>query len=912
MGNTNWTTWNNALEFTDNNKLDNFSNGEKQVIDQTRAWAENLRSAAIDASLSSVDTKSDLMIQQTWMQLERDIHTFDWFLPVLDKLLQEIEETKAWISKKWLTKAWKISMEENKVKLKQYKKQLKGKRRALLKQTNVQIYDNDIDHVRNIWQQIEQIRKNIGMAQRGEYASIASYLYNSPENIRKATRYQAKALEFNQKMEQELRDATIQNIFLRQSINAVEFYRKANEWQLTQAEYQFFVTNSDILIPSFQRCGIAIPSGSAVINWQAVVWPATTWRSAEIVSSAPRGTANYGNMERWETFQKWWVAGVLDKLLSNCGNMTPWQKETWKTLWVLGWFAAWIFWLYKFYTNDKLSFLEKAWITAWAIFWSQMLTWEWPISLFGKFMTGGLSMEELKNKFGNAVWWMASSNGTGIMWVDSWNTNSSGGWADSSGGWASSSGGWTGSSSSSDNWVDSSSAWGESASETIVPSMYSLMVFNALTKVSDVDNMTKEFAADNEKWKIFYEQACQKLEKEYGKEVRENFQVTFSDKFDKDAWKNWLATFGITDSTDRKESVYWLSSNAIMNEVILKKFKDDYWLKEIWNKDLNVYVKGKRDNKQPIDVDDLELHKADWFKENEEATNTHRPEDEKNKTALENQVKALSLGNPQENELIQAVKDFYDERAIKNKPKLNDFSLKMQNGLLVMKSHGWNETKIDLTKNTLKSKNNIDIAFPTLSEALNTADLTNDILWLTKGKAVANNPDKEQCFQYQTWRKGICFNNATNWSFDKDTRIKSISRFWNRSTIDKNASTYANYLSERRKEVNKLNLTKYPLVSKLWIVFYWNEDEVKRLETWLWWVKSKLKNYQSRKGKLNPFSINLSKNLKFNWMLSNQPAELKISENISEEFPTLEWEWNEKLFLDAINDEKNWMYVKGK
>jgi hypothetical protein len=39
------------------------------------------------------------------------------------------------------------------------------------------------------------------MWQRWEYASISSYLYNSPEIARKSNEYQADNLEFNQKLQ---------------------------------------------------------------------------------------------------------------------------------------------------------------------------------------------------------------------------------------------------------------------------------------------------------------------------------------------------------------------------------------------------------------------------------------------------------------------------------------------------------------------------------------------------------------------------------------------------------------------------------------------------------------------------------------------------------------------------------------
>ena len=116
------------------------------IQEETQAWAENLRQSTIDSSIYSAEAKSDLTVQQTWLEYERDIHTLVWFLSVLDKLLEEIKDTKKWISKKWLSKAGKRTMDEAKTKLKQYEDAIKGKKKILLKQKKPEIYDYDIDY----------------------------------------------------------------------------------------------------------------------------------------------------------------------------------------------------------------------------------------------------------------------------------------------------------------------------------------------------------------------------------------------------------------------------------------------------------------------------------------------------------------------------------------------------------------------------------------------------------------------------------------------------------------------------------------------------------------------------------------------------------------------------------------------
>ena len=837
--------------------INNFSNTEQQqVFEQTQAWAENLRQSTIDSSLSSAWTRSDLMIQQKWLKYERDIHTLVWFLSVLDNLLQDIEDAKSWTSKKWLSKAWKKTMNEAKTKLKQYEKQIKVKKKALLKQDRAEIFDSDIDAARNLRQQINKVRADIWMWQWGEFSNTASYLYNSPENARQSNKHQIDTLQFRQQLAQEVKKWAILTIFNWNAEHATNFLKKIAEWKYDYADYQLFITNAQILTPTLQRCGIPIPVDPR--QRQRRYW-------IETVSWNPCRSTDYSNMDRWDTFQQWWVAWLLDKVLSNFGNMTPWQRETWKSIWVLGCIAWWIYWLYKFYTSDKMSLWWKAWITAWVIFWSQALTWEWPLSLFNKLMNGGLSRNELTNKFGNTISWLSNSNLT-------WNEAES----------------WT---------------WNESISETIVPSMYSMMIFNSSTKVSDIEQMTQNFKTDTSSTtrKTFYEESCNKLQGKYWQEAVEYFRAQFSDQFDEQKRNNRLAWFWVVLwTTDSRESVYWLANNATMNETILTKFKEDNWLKENWNAQFKEYLRNKKANNEAIDIDDLNAHTNDWFTDNPDATGSNRPEDIKNRENLANKVESLSLDTYLKEKLKQATQDFYDKRSIESKPNLNDFELKIDWNILTVKSQNWNKTDIDLSNNSLKS-NNVHFRIDSLSEALNTADLTNYILKLTNNK----NPVDLPPFKYQITQKAICFNDATTLSFDSDTRIKNISWFFNRSTTDKNASDYANYLSERRKDINKLNLNSYPLVNMLWIDFYSNEDEVIRLENRLKWVKNKLQYFKKYENTSKPFSIEVITNkLRFksiNWDME------KFPENISKEFPTLSRNWNEEKFLNAMNNPNNKM-----
>ena len=68
---------------------DSFSNREnQQVYERTKAWIDNLRQSAIDYSLSNASTRSDLAVERTGLEYEKDMHTLVGFLSVVDKLLE--------------------------------------------------------------------------------------------------------------------------------------------------------------------------------------------------------------------------------------------------------------------------------------------------------------------------------------------------------------------------------------------------------------------------------------------------------------------------------------------------------------------------------------------------------------------------------------------------------------------------------------------------------------------------------------------------------------------------------------------------------------------------------------------------------------------------------------------------------
>ncbi len=298
-------------------------------------------------------------------------------------------------------------------------------------------------------------------------------------------------------------------------------------------------------------------------------------RYTERVSWNTRKRIDYGNMDWWEAFHKWWISGILDKVLTNCSNMTPWQVDTRKTLWVLGIIGWVIYGQYKFYTSKRIWRKTKIWLTILPIFGSQLLTWKDPITLFKRLMTGWLSMGKLKNKFGNAIWWL-----------------------------------WT--------------SWSECA-ETTVPAMQSMMVFNSWATAGNVHQMTQAFKEDNENWRNFYRQSCNKIRQEYGQQSLECFQATFWNNFDEEKRNNWISSFWVTEWTKKNTTVYELANNAYTNKTIIEKFLSDNHLKitddPIKKAEFNAFVQWKNVKNKSVEIGDLMAHTDRFISNNPDDQN---------------------------------------------------------------------------------------------------------------------------------------------------------------------------------------------------------------------------------------------------------------------------------------------------
>ncbi len=789
------------------------------------------------AEISGLQAETWVDLQQLQQEIQTPnidyskIRTADDLLSVLDQLLDEIQNIEQWISKKSVWSTWREGIKSAKTKLKQYKEKIKWKKKSLEKAkrkwSHSQIFESDINEVKNLESNIKKVSLDLSRHAWNESSNESGFLYNSPENARKSNIQQERLNEFEALMKEEVKKWAILRIFNWQEKEATDFYRKIAEWRYGDSEYNTYTTNATILNPSFQRCGINIPiltpSQIQTMWWISWMWqqsiqaidirsinrwqgtpewwvPLEQWTQT-ISQRKPK--IDYSNMDLWEAFKVWWLAWVLDKALSNCKNMTPWQRDAWKSIGVLWAYAAWIFWLYKFFTNKDMSFRGKAWITATAIFWAQALTWEWPLSLFNKAIIWWFSADELQDKLWNAFW-------DAVTWV--------------------------------------SNSWMECA-PTLSWSMYSMMIFNATTTVWDIRALTASFR-DNNEWKTFRENAINKLKNMYGENSAQYFSTNFPEIFDEQKRNAWLASFWITSTApDNTTNVYEIANNASMNELIIEKFKEENWLKEtdveVKKKEFHNYIDNLKNNNQALNIQTLKAHQDDWFKDDTEARYTIREIDKQNIKALENQVENLPISDPQKkSELKTAIVRFYNERSINTKPILSDFSLKMENNLLILSSH-WEKAKIKINTNEIHDFWN-GISFSDLSELLNVADLSNKILETQKWKQPKDLPP----FQYKIgrWWRWIYFNDAEGWNFNFDTRVLSWGRWWaiwKIDTLSQHSDDFAKYLSKRREENNKINLDSYTILKEVWITFI-NKDEATKSEELLEYIKNELRMYEKR------------------------------------------------------------------
>ncbi len=169
----------------------------------------------------------------------------------------------------------------------------------------------------------------------------------------------------------------------------------------------------------------------------------------------------------------------------------------------------------------------------------------------------------------------------------------------------------------------------------------------------------------------------------------------------------------------------------------------------------------------------------------------------------------------------------------------------MENNLLILKSHKWQEAKIDINNNEIPWFWN-GVRFSDLSELLNVADLSNKILETQKWKQPMDMPP----FQYKIgkWGRWIYFNDAEGWNFNFDTRVLSGGRgwaIWKIDTLSNHPEDFAKYLSNHRLENNKVNIDAYPMIKSTKIDFT-NSKEANEAEELLKTIKHELRMREKR------------------------------------------------------------------
>lgn len=220
--------------------------------------------------------------------------------------------------------------------------------------------------------------------------------------------------------------------------------------------------------------------------------------------------------------------------------------------------------------------------------------------------------------------------------------------------------------------------------------------------------------------------------------------------------------------------------------------------------------------------------------------------------------------------------------------------------------------ELDLDKMTMKWFTNswwTEIIFDSYWDLFYTVHLTNWVKQNFNRPAVSMNPFH---INIVTWR--IEFDDTKRYELHKtDTNIvKNSTLKENSSLLSKNKEFYVNYLNEWRRWVRKIDTdpTKYPMVSKLWIDFYSDENEIQELETWLNNIKIRLTSAWRVPKKPNPFSFGILGT----WIIDKlmfKPASWSsetIDTDLSSKFPTIRKNGDNKdKLLKFLNDPTNWM-----
>ena len=774
---------------------DSFDDAKKEADKaqaETKESSETLQGSVVDSATAKQEAKSDSYVTQQETQAWIYLDTYEWYTEVLAQLIYEIDwciETAKY--RTWLNKSWKQTLKTARSKLKQYKDIMKDKKRL-------------IEHEYKAKNRLN--RKNPGKAplevniSDTEIDELKKYRFQRKQKIE----YDIKQWQSwkssntapwpNQSLEQVLR-------LNRRDIVHNRYDAKLNEALQDTAFLRIIDNNQDASREILQWIANNSLSDSQIVIIQSNMWQlAPYFEQYGMTSQVHRciqtrgwrynkSYQNYWNMDLETAYKTGWITGWLNNLLMKAfPNAKPEHVSNFSNIAVA---AGWIYAIYKvwkrFFGRNKewkRNILWKSAILAWAYFVPQLLLWKDWYSLLWEILSWKADFWELWYRASNCLWFMNSSDpeiytqmAPGLLWM------------------------------------------------CMFPQNYTVTQVRALQQTFSDQNNRKQR----------YTNTYNRLNKN-NTALANEFKNTFNaNQYNEQEWNVFLAKLWITDKTS------W--GAIIFNEAMKttdKKTSLELWMKSQW-KERKSEFKKDIDNylKQNWEFNPEDLNK-NWFKDNNEAKYTMREIDFTNIEKLNSKVDNLPLNDQQKSELKTALESFYDERTIASKPNPNDFDLKMENGLLILRSNWSHECKIKLDTKEIEWFGPW-ITFTNLADLLNTADLANKILETQKWKISKDKPP----FQYKLERKWICFNDATGLRQDlvnrnkpwMDTRVLSTGRWWATSKIEQlcdKPKEFAEYLSNRREVENKIDVdsTQYPIVeslSKTGIIFT-NEQEVQQAE----------------------------------------------------------------------------------
>ena len=864
-----WTS--NTESLSTKEGVDNSSKTKQEydnVKNQTTESWESIKENMVWNAIIWTEAKSNAYIlhaeAQTWIDLE----TYRLYTEVLTQLIFEID----WCIKTakyqtWLNQSWKQTLKTANEKLKQYKDIMKDKKRMIEHEFNVKNRLNNRNPdkapltVKISNAEISELKNRWFMRKQQIEFDIKEWQSGKSSNI---------APRPNQSIEQIQRWNDI-------DANHIDYDRRLNEALMDAAFLRIFDNNQDAARSLLEWIANNTLSDQQITFCQIHMQELSPhfenyWLRDQVYRAIQTRGGRYNQSMQaywnidWKTaYKAWWITGRLNNtLIKAFPNAKPEQVSNLTNIAVA---AGWIYAIYRIWkrffgrnSEWKRNLLWKTAILAWWYFIPQLLVWKDWYSLLWEILSWKADFSELRYRAWNCLRFLHNNSPEVYAQMAPWIL-----------------------------WM------------SIFPQTYT---------VDNVRSLQQTFSDQNAR-KQWYSSTYNRLNKDNSTLANE-FKNTFNEnQYNENEWKIFLAKLWITDKTKWDALIFDEAAKIADKKTSFELYIKSQWKKRnpAFRREIDNYLKQNWD----FNPDDVK----GWLIDDNDAKYTNREEDFKNKEAINNKVDDLPLNSEKKSELKEALESFYDERSIDSKPNPNDFSLKIENGLLILRSNWWHECKIKLDTREIEWFGP-GITFSNLADLLNTADLTNKILETQKGKIAVWEP----IFKYKSERKWICFNDANNIRKDimtwdnswHDTRVLSTSRRWkirwqnNQNVMYNHPEEYAAYLSERRLEENKINVdpTKYENVKRLsdyWIIFT-NEKEVQELETRLKQVKD-LKKFSIWDLWWKPYRTTREWfNTKLKFINVDWKTEI-FAEDIAEKFPTIIV--NKDKFLAYMNNKDNWM-----